>query len=155
MTAQYKMRLFSLLQQIQTFEFNSSTKGKSQTGWNGSGNGTVSTKVKQDCVFFKEDGFFKLDISSQQTKISNEYIWKQISPNKIKLSHARFGYDNAVTLFNLIKISDNIWQSEEAHVCVDDLYSAKLTIKEDLIKLSWNISGPKKDETIEYLYSIK
>ncbi|QLE79598.1 hypothetical protein FLM55_07565 [Francisella sp. Scap27] len=147
------MNLFSYLQQIKSFEFISSSKGKSQTGWNGSGNGTVSTKIKQGCILFKEDGFFKLDISSQQTKISNEYIWKQISPNKIKLSHARFGYENTVTLFNLIKISETIWQSEEAHVCVDDLYSAKLEITSNAIKLEWDIVGPKKDECIEYIYS--
>jgi hypothetical protein len=146
------MNLFSYLQQIKSFEFISSSKGKSQTGWNGKGYGTVSTNVVNNQIFFKENGFFKLDISSQQTKVSNEYIWKQISPNKIKLSHARFGYKNAVTLFNLIKISDTIWQSEEAHVCVDDLYSAKLEITSNSIKLEWGIVGPKKDEAIEYFY---
>ncbi len=147
------MNLFSSLQQVKSFKFNASAGKNSATNWNGIGQGKVATKIENNKIFFKEEGSFSLENITKPTNIFNEYIWTRLSEDKLKLSHARFGCKNTVTLFYLINLSDTVWQSEEDHVCVEDLYSAKLEITRNSIKLKWNIVGPKKDETIEYSYS--
>ncbi|MBK2092993.1 DUF6314 family protein [Francisella philomiragia] len=147
------MELFSKLINIRHFKYESKSGKKSQTGWNGHGHGTVITHQNDNCIYFKEEGSFILDGSEKLINISNEYIWQKINSQRISLSHARFGYNNLVKLFDLIRIDDNLWQSEQAHVCVDDLYSAQLYNLESEISLVWKISGPKKDELINYKYT--
>ncbi|WP_150466365.1 DUF6314 family protein [Francisella sp. SYW-9] len=147
------MDLFSQLAKINGFEFESSSGEKSQTGWNGSAKGSVTIKVEQNSIYFKEQGHFKLNNTDRETKIENEYIWQKINSKRIRLSHARFGYENLVTLFDLIPKDENTWHSENQHVCVDDLYSAELYILDTGIELTWQISGPKKQEKIKYFYS--
>lgn len=147
------MELFSKLTKISNFEFESSSGEKSQTGWNGSAKGSVTIKIEQDLIYFKEQGRFKLNCTERETKIENEYIWQKIDSKRIRLFHARFGYDNLVTLFDLIPKDKNSWYSEKQHVCVNDLYSAELYILNNAIELIWQISGPKKQEKIKYLYS--
>ncbi|GMN89039.1 DUF6314 family protein [Francisella sciaenopsi] len=148
------MELFSKLLNIQHFKYESKSGKNSQTGWNGDGYGTVISQQKDNCIYFKEEGFFILNSSNKPISISNEYIWQKINPQRISLSHARFGYNNLVKLFDLIRIDDNLWQSEQAHICVDDLYSAKLYNLESEISLVWKISGPKKDEFLKYRYHL-
>lgn len=147
------MDLFSKLLNIRHFKYESKSGKNSQTGWNGQGYGTVITPQKDNCIYFKEEGSFILDGSKKPINISNEYIWQKINSQRISLSHARFGYNNLVKLFDLICIDDNLWQSEQAHICVDDLYSAQLYNLENEISLVWKISGPKKDELIDYKYT--
>ncbi|WP_432773149.1 DUF6314 family protein [Francisella salimarina] len=147
------MELLSKLLNIRHFKYESKSGQNSQTGWNGDGYGTVITQQKDNCIYFKEEGYFILDRSNKPINISNEYIWQKINSQRISLSHARFGYNNLVKLFDLIRIDDNLWQSEQAHVCVDDLYSAQLYNLESEISLVWKISGPKKDELINYKYT--
>ncbi|MEY8766120.1 MULTISPECIES: DUF6314 family protein [Francisella] len=147
------MELFSKLLNIRHFKYESKSGQNSQTGWNGDGYGTVITQQKDNCIYFKEEGYFILDSSNKPINISNEYIWQKINSQRISLSHARFGYNNLVKLFDLIRIDDNLWQSEQAHVCVDDLYLAQLYNLESEISLVWKISGPKKDEIISYKYT--
>ncbi|AIT09537.1 hypothetical protein LO80_05855 [Candidatus Francisella endociliophora] len=149
------MDLFSRLLTINSFEFKSSSGEKSQTGWSGSGKGKVITTREYDTIYFKEEGVFKLDGTSKQNKISNEYVWQQISPSKISLSHARFGYNNLVKLFDLKQIDETTWQSIQPHICIDDLYIAKLKVLDNCVELIWEITGPKKDEVIRYKYSSK
>ncbi|QIW10972.1 DUF6314 family protein [Francisella sp. LA112445] len=147
------MDLFSRLAKINCFEFESSSGEKSQTGWNGRAKGNVTIKVEQDSIYFKEQGRFTLSNTDRETKIENEYIWQKIDSNRIRLFHARFGYDNLVTLFDLIPKDENTWHSENQHVCVDDLYAAELYILDNSIELIWQISGPKKQEKIRYFYN--
>ncbi|MED7820251.1 MULTISPECIES: DUF6314 family protein [unclassified Francisella] len=149
------MSLFSKLAKINYFEFESSSGEKSQTGWNGYAKGSVITKVEQDSIYFKEQGYFKLDKASREAKIENEYIWQKIDSNRIRLFHARFGYNNLVNLFDLVPKDKDSWHSENQHVCVDDLYSAELSILDKSIELSWKIVGPKKNELIKYMYLSK
>ncbi|APC92392.1 MULTISPECIES: DUF6314 family protein [Francisella] len=148
------MDLFSKLLQVKYFEFSSKCGEKSLTGWKGYGHGTVTVQQNNNSICFKESGSLKLNISDKVLNISNEYIWQSIDSNLISLSHARFGYNNLVKLFDLIRIDDNLWQNQQVHVCIDDLYSAIIEIFTDQIKLKWQISGPKKDELIIYKYSL-
>jgi len=147
------MDLFEKLIKVNFFEFVSRSGKNSKTGWSGHGTGNVEIiKDNNNTVYFKEHGNFKLESSSQDIKISNEYVWHSINPQEISLSHARFGYANLVKLFDLIEVDNTYWRSKQEHVCVDDLYSADLRVLDNHIKLVWRIVGPKKGETIEYLY---
>ncbi|MDE5031997.1 DUF6314 family protein, partial [Francisella tularensis] len=78
----------------------------------------------------------------------------KINTNRISLSHARVGSSNLVKLFDLIRIDDNLWESEKEHDCVDDLYSAVIEIFTDHINLDWQILGPTQDEKITYKYKL-
>jgi len=147
------MNLFEKLAIIKHFKFKAIAGKKSSTNWNGAGEGNVSTSIKDNKLFFKEDGFFKLDENPRAIKIFNEYIWTQLSNNRLRLSHSRFGYDSEIILFELKPIAIEHWVSSEAHVCGNDLYSAELKIINSTIKLSWIIKGPKKDEFIAYTYT--
>ncbi|MFT4694050.1 MAG: hypothetical protein ACI8TE_000949 [Francisella sp.] len=147
------MDLFTSLINIQNFKFKATAGEKSSTNWNGIGQGKVITCLKGNKLFFIEEGSFKLNNIQKETKIFNEYIWTQLSENKLRLSHSRFGYDNEVILFELEPITNTQWASIEPHICGKDLYSAELLITNNHIKLKWRIIGPKKDETIEYFYS--
>ena len=146
------MSLIVKLKRICSFKFESFSGNSSLTKWSGKGKGKVSIRLDKDCIFFEENGFLQLDISEKQNKISNEYIWQQIDNKRISLSHARFGYNNKVKLFDLVYKDENLWQSDTDHVCGDDLYSAKLIILNDKIELIWQILGPKKEEIIKYQY---
>ena len=146
------MNLFDNLANTQHFTFKAIAGQKSSTNWNGLGEGKVATSLKGNKLFFKEEGSFKLDGNPKATKIFNEYIWTQLSKDKLRLSHSRFGYDNEVVLFELEPINITHWASTEPHACGKDLYSAKLEIIDSTIKLEWSIVGPKKDEHISYFY---
>lgn len=147
------MNLFSELVKIKFFEFSASSGVTSQTSWNGFGKGSVTIKQQNNKIIFKENGVLKLVDSQRLINIENEYVWEQLDTKRIRLYHSRFGYDNLVTLFDLIPIEKNCWLSENKHVCVDDLYSAKLNFSNNQVKLDWKISGPKKDESIKYKYT--
>ena len=147
------MNLFTSLINIQNFRFKATAGEKSSTNWNGTGQGKVITNLNGNKLFFKEEGSFKLDAISKETKIFNEYIWTQLSENKLRHSHSRFGYNNEVILFELEAVTNTQWASINPHICGKDLYSAELLIGSNYIKLKWRIIGPKKDETIEYFYS--
>ena len=146
------MDLFTYLININNFKFKATAGKKYLTNWNGTGQGKVITQIKDNKLFFREEGCFKLDNNSKTTKIFNEYIWTQLSKNKLRLSNSRFGYNNEVILFELEPITNTQWTSIEPHICGKDLYSAKLVIEKNHINLTWNISGSKKDEIIEYIY---
>lgn len=147
------MNLFNELLKVKTFEFKAQAGENSQTGWNGYGRGSIELQEDSDTIYFKEDGKLKLDCSKSEVKIANEYVWQKINSKEISLSHARFGHSNLVKLFDLVQIDQTHWQSKQAHVCVDDLYSAELEILDTHIELVWKITGPKKDECIKYRYS--
>lgn len=70
----------------------------------------------------------------------------------MRLEHLRYGADNPVFLFDLAHHSGCEWREAAPHHCADDRYSAVLTLDDHRIILAWTINGPRKDESIEYVY---
>ena len=79
-------------------------------------------------------------------------FWWQRSERGIRLSHLR--YEAPVELFELQPQGDGRWLTAEPHLCGADHYSAELTEIDGGFLLSWQISGPRKNERLSYRYLI-
>jgi len=126
--------------------------GRDNTGWNGNGSGTVAVTAPSETVLtFTESGRWQ-PLGGQQTRFSNVYRWSLLGPESIRLEHLRFGADRPVFLFDLAPRSDGNWASIKPHVCREDCYSAELRLLDWGLGLSWAVTGPRKQERIDYEY---
>lgn len=104
-------------------------------------------------VRFFENGHFRLDAAdARPVAFSNIFSW-ELGSDYAALSHERRG--DGVWLFDLIAAPESYSAdliSREAHLCVADRYSARLTFVDAGFDLEWTISGPKKDEYLHYRY---
>ncbi|MGY3726746.1 MULTISPECIES: DUF6314 family protein [Cobetia] len=166
--------LHALLEQIRHLEFSSRSGPASRNAWSGHGSGEVrlekempdgagrtGAEVSWD-ILFNEQGQFRLEGQASSITFRNRYRWR-LSPDgtALSLSHERRGRDAAVFLFDLIEApagDGDHFISREAHLCIDDLYSATLVIVRDAddkpcgFDLDWRITGPRKDEHLAYRY---
>lgn len=81
----------------------------------------------------------------------NVFRWTRIEGN-IRLEHLRFGTDNPVFLFDMVCQTDGTWRETRPHPCRDDCYSATLRLEEERVLVRWSVNGPKRNETIDYIY---
>lgn len=162
------VQLRSHLSAISKVSFRSRSGTHSQCGWSGEGQGRVDVLHASDgSLVLTESGHFRLDSSptgqgkgSESTPrpipFRNVFRWKPESDH-VSLSHERRGPDAAVWLFDLVPpvgggAGHADLASREAHLCVDDLYQARLDFQPNGFDLAWTITGPKKDEHIHYRY---
>jgi hypothetical protein len=122
------------------------------TGWNGRGSGTVVVEPAGDGVLtFTESGSWR-PAGGRDLRFRNAFRWS-MSGEAIGLEHLRFGADHPVCLFDLASAGDLAWRSVSPHLCGEDCYSAEMLLPEGRILLRWAVTGPKKQEEIEYTYS--
>ncbi|QHI68903.1 DUF6314 family protein [Tichowtungia aerotolerans] len=146
--------LWNSLPPVTRYEYESTPGPDSAMGWKGFGSGTVDCDKSPELLYFKERGTFTLATGGRTVETQNEFIWQRLSSTRIKLSHSRFGRENPVTLFDLVyDPANDQWLSETAHVCGDDLYSGKAAWIDGAVHFSWSISGPRKQESLHYIYS--
>jgi hypothetical protein len=144
-------QLWDLLLRVRRLSF--VARSASQTGWNGRGVGTVEVRPGGDGVItFAEQGTWLPDGREQEIRFRNVYRWTRAG-DLLRLEHLRFGDDNPVYLFDLTQAGELEWQPASPHLCREDCYSAVLLVREDDLLLRWSIAGPRKSETIEYVYS--
>ncbi|QDV48073.1 DUF6314 family protein [Gimesia fumaroli] len=126
----------------------------SGSGWNGTGTGTVKVEISPpETMLFHESGLWSQQ-SGKSLPFTNIYRWCAYpDENRLRLEHLRFGRSNPVFLFDLQQKSDNQWESVEPHVCSEDLYSATLSLENDLLSLDWTVKGKTKNERIAYVYA--
>lgn len=124
------------------------------TGWNGYGSGSVAVEQPtDDILIFHEAGVWQPQ-GGEEVDFSNIFRWSRLGAEVIRLEHLRYGPEQPVYLFDLAVQSDGEWKSVEPHVCREDVYAARLWYDESSILMSWSIIGPKKQERLEYRYSI-
>jgi hypothetical protein len=124
----------------------------SATGWNGKGSGTVEVaSVAAGVITFSESGTWQPNGSEREIRFSNVYRWT-LADDVLRLEHLRFGEANPVHLLDLTGAGEREWRPASPHLCRADCYSAVLTLRDDAVHLRWSIDGPRKRETIEYLY---
>lgn len=146
--------LWSALQSIGQYSYESKPGTKSVMGWAGVGHGSVSLRLEENILFFTETGQFVLAQNGHKVETNNEFIWQRLSDSRIRLLHSRFGRDQQVELFELVYNSESEqWESEEAHLCGDDIYSGKVIKGDQGIEFFWSITGPRKQENLHYRYS--
>jgi hypothetical protein len=100
---------------------------------------------------FSERGTWRPE-GGRHIPFTNVYRWT-LTGDTLRLEHLRFGVDHPVYLFDLVQIGDGQWRSESPHLCREDCYAAVLQVRDDGIALRWSIDGPRKRESIEYVYS--
>lgn len=121
-------------------------------GWNGRGSGTVTVeRLNDDTLVFYESGVWQSQ-GSGEIEFSNIFRWSRVGAETIRLEHLRYGPDQPVYLFDLVAADHNEWKSVKPHLCREDIYAARLFRQEQSILMNWTITGPKKQETLEYNY---
>lgn len=122
------------------------------TGWQGGGTGSVVVDAPADSVLtFTESGSWQ-PAGGRSLRFSNVFRWSRINSDLIRLEHLRFGADHPVYLFDLAAEPAGEWRSVSPHLCEQDCYAAELRLHETGLWLRWTVTGPKKQECIEYSY---
>lgn len=141
--------LWSRLSDVQTLHFES--QSRTGTDWNGVGNGRVEIEQPQeDVLIWRESGHWQQN-GGRDIRFFNTFRWTR-QEDKLSLEHLRFGENQPVFLFQLVPIDENTWRDAEPHLCRQDHYSARLVIQDQCLNLSWTVSGPTRDESINYCY---
>lgn len=127
-------------------------RSASPTGWNGQGTGTVVVEPAGDgALTFTEAGVWRPE-GGREIRFRNVFRWSQ-GKDTLRLEHLRFGVDYPVSLFELALVGGGTWRSVAPHLCREDCYAAEMHVLDDGITLRWSVTGPSKQETIEYTYS--
>ena len=146
-------KVWNRLLPVQELIFEASSRATPNTGWNGAGKGVVRVeKVDPGILVFQESGTWTPD-EGRETTFTNIFRWTTDPDGHfIRLEHLRFGADHPVYLFDLVAVDECVLESSEPHVCREDLYTGRMEFAEQAIHLRWTIDGPKKAETITYIY---
>lgn len=122
------------------------------SGWHGVGTGSVVVDGPTDSLLtFTESGSWQPP-EGRSLRFRNVFRWSRINAALIRLEHLRFGTDHPVYLFDLAPRADGEWVSVSPHLCEQDCYAAELRLHESRLWLRWTVTGPKKQECIEYSY---
>ncbi|MBD3897657.1 hypothetical protein IEI94_17510 [Halomonas sp. ML-15] len=146
------IRATQRLTSIARVSFDSRPGERSHSAWSGSGRGSVEVSQDHDGLRFHEQGRFQLARGGAEVAFRNVYRWA-LHEDHIGLYHERRGAAHAVWLFDLVaSVEYDVLVARDVHLCGDDQYSARLTLRDDGVDLDWRISGPRKDEWLYYRY---
>lgn len=121
----------------------------SKMNWNGVSEGRVEVQETEESIIFIEHGLFIFPDSKKPVKQRNVYRW-EFAEDGITVYHKR--RDFPVFLVKLIR-NKELWVSEKAHLCGEDSYFLVLQDAENQsITANWRITGPRKDEALDYIY---
>ncbi len=114
--------------------------------------GSVSISIeKQNTLLFSEKGYW---IEPQEIEFTNALRWTfDYEAGLISLEHLRYGPARPVFLFHLTPNSSKSFQSVNSHSCREDCYFGRIGFTEKNVQFSWRILGPRKNETLFYIYS--
>jgi hypothetical protein len=144
------------LRTVQRLSFVARSRAAPGCGWNGSGEGTVRVEEFDfRTTLFHESGSWTPK-AGRPILFSNVFRWTlDAGVRSVRLEHLRFGTEHPVYLFDMVSAGEGegILVSADPHVCREDYYAAWMEFDGQTIRLSWKITGPRKDETIEYLYT--
>jgi hypothetical protein len=141
------------LRRLRTLAF-SARSGKA-TGWNGQGQGEVSTETPSpDVILFREAGHWHPTgrEANPPLQFRNIYRWTLANDQTVRLEHLRLGPEQPVFLLDLVPASPQEWTCAEPHQCSADRYSLRVVAQRDGLQMYWSITGPKKDEHMAYVY---
>jgi hypothetical protein len=142
--------LWQRLSHIKTLELQAVSL---QPEWKGTALGDVTlTEINQDILIFSETGEWNAE-TRPRIKFFNIYRWRRDENGNLELSHLRNGIDMApVHLLNFKQTDDYNLHSLQPHYCHQDVYTASLSITENIIELEWSIIGPAKKQIVKCLY---
>lgn len=118
-----------------------------KTGWDKQGKGEVTViKENKRSLIFQEKGFWQ----NSSITFNNALRWI-LNSDKISLEHLHLGLNDPVFLFDLIATHNHL-ESLKPHLCGKDQYAAIARLNEKEIFLRWTVTGPNKNEEVEYRY---
>jgi hypothetical protein len=142
--------LLARLARLQALTF--TARSASATGWTGSATGVVVVQIPlPGVVILNESGTWRPERGPEQ-RFHNVFRWSLLEPALVRLEHLRFGVDRPVWLFDLAPATEGLWLPAGPHVCREDCYTAELRLADGGLSLDWTITGPRKQERIEYRY---
>lgn len=122
------------------------------TGWDGIGIGWVAvTEPTEGILLFNESGTWTATTGREST-FTNVFRWSLLG-DSLRLEHLRHGPARPVVLFDMAPDDTGNLRDVSPHHCRQDCYSATLVVVENCIHLAWSILGPRKRESIRYVYS--
>lgn len=141
--------VWSRLRQVRTLQF--TAHSQSDTGWSGTGSGGVTVlEPAEGVIVFEEAGRWR-SLAQVERRFRNVFRWSVVGAH-LRLEHLRFGTTRPVFLFDLCPQSSGEWREISPHQCGKDRYTACLRLVGDQVQVSWQIQGPRKQESIDYVY---
>lgn len=139
---------------VSQLTFQAKTKAKEENGWNGKGLGEVTiTKEGATILIFNEKGIWQSK-EGNEVSFKNSFRWTlDRNAGIISLEHLRRGHDHPVFLFHLAPNGKQSLSSIDSHLCEGDTYFGQIYFDPYVLKLSWRVIGPKKNEEIDYYYT--
>ena len=142
--------VWSLLQSVRALRFNA--RSEVATGWDGNGAGSVRvSEPEPGVIVFNEAGIWQSS-GGAEVHFTNVFRWSSTGES-LRLEHLRFGPKNPVFLFDLVPGANGEWNDVSPHMCREDSYRATLVVEGRQLLVSWSITGPRKRESIKYIYS--
>jgi hypothetical protein len=143
------------LGKVKELNFQAKTKSDEKNGWGGNGKAEVHiSKENEKTLIFTEKGSWK-NKSDKEIDFSNAFRWTlDTQVGVLSLEHLRLGINNPVFLFNLAPTENGTLSSVDSHLCGDDIYFGQLVWDLLSLRLSFRVIGPKKNEEIDYYYTI-
>ncbi len=85
---------------------------------------------------------------------NNKIAWTLL-PNSgtILCSHLRYGDNNPEYLAEFSESTNSTWSGLEPYHCADDRYEGTLELESATLTLTWNVTGPKKNQVISCVYT--
>ena len=132
---------WAILETIRFLEIQSQTFGY--------GNGLVRVeKEPEDQIIFYETGAWDSGVC-----FFNTLRWKK-ERDWISLEHLRQGKDQPVSLLQFRSSGAGCLNAMQPHLCTQDSYNGRIEFSQAEIRLTWNIQGPRKNETLIQIYRI-
>lgn len=147
------LNVWNKLANVNHLTFAANSQGSKNSAWNGIGSGNVEVKQRNSKeIMFYETGSWTSK-EGREFSFFNSFRWSlDYFKNWIMLEHLRFGEQNPVLLFHLVPVDKETLESVRPHVCKEDTYLGRVTWSSHFIKLNWRVTGPKKNECIDYMY---
>ena len=113
-------------------------------GQRGTLEGTAVFAPEGDGLVYREAGV--LDLAGYRRPVVQAYRYSFPAPHRAAVAFRDGG------LFHALNLSGGAWAAE--HVCADDLYRGDFRVEgADRWRVSWTVTGPRKDQTLTSRYS--
>lgn len=115
-----------------------------RAGQRGTLEGAAVFTPEGDGLVYREEGV--LDLDGYRGSVMQAYRYSFSAPHRAEVAFRDGG------LFHALDLSRGVWAAE--HVCADDLYRGNFRVEgPDRWRVSWAVTGPRKDQTLISRYS--
>lgn len=147
------LEVWERLKNVEEVTFVARSHSKNGLGWKGKGRGSVVAAYDKDAtIVFHEEGVRTVE-GEQEFNFTNAFRWQlHRLDGLIALEHLRFGVAHPVFMFHLAPAGKNHLESVHSYLCKEDTYFGAMHVEPHVLRFTWRIIGPKKNEELEYIY---